>query len=427
MLIEYTKNIPSNILSYPLEPFLGECKDLDDYLFYLDEVLERIHSYFYRTLDAVKSQGGTCRGDPKITKFCSVNTLNPDVRVIVPETRRMTLKGCNIVFTGVVPTNIPLEKSKPWRTAIGLGARVTHNIVPKSPTDGGLGTTHVVAARHGTRKAFEASRHPDVHLVNPNWLWCAGDRWERPDEGCFPVPSSEEKNGKSSPVVSSRQGTPLSEQQPTGEQKNKTKQISPLAAKDFEIHGGPYDPANFLKEQISLPNFSKQELEAMDKEVEDLMQSGSDDETDSETTTPKPTTENDDGTTPPPTTTDPTTTGDSSKRKRKNSENGVEELGSVIGSKPNKMSKSSSKSSSAQSSDQSREQSSDSSSNESSGESNDEGGGGESKNASGSESGSSSSSSDDEDGEDSDSSSEEDENSMANMLERRMSECSDDS
>lgn len=250
--------------------------DLDDYLFYLDEVLEKVHFAFYSTLDAVKSKGGTALKDAEITKYCTAKTINPDVRVIVPQLRRQTLRGCNIVFTGVVPTNVPLEKSKAWKTAVSLGARVTQDIVPKKQHgDAGLYTTHVVAARHGTHKAHKAFRNPEIHLVNPTWLWCASERWEWPEESLFPVPLIDDKTSP----VSSRQGTP---QHNPFEQK--TKKISPLA-EGFEIPGG-YNPDHFLN---SLPSFSKQELEAMDKEVEGLMLSGNDsdsDEDDSVTSSP---------------------------------------------------------------------------------------------------------------------------------------------
>ncbi|XP_057290991.1 RNA polymerase II subunit A C-terminal domain phosphatase-like isoform X2 [Hydractinia symbiolongicarpus] len=237
--------------------------DLDDFLFYLDEILERVHFSFYSTLDAVKAKGGSAKNDADVTKFCTPNTLNPDSRVILPELRRQTLKGCNLVFTGVVPTNVSLEKSKAWRIAISLGARVTNEIVArKNATDNGLFTTHVVAARHGTQKAHKASRTKDIFLVNPNWLWCASERWEWPEEGIFPVPILDDKK---SPVPS-RQSTP---QHNSFEQKSK-KQISPLVGDGFELAGG-YDPDNFLEKLNPLSAFSKQELDAMDKEVEELM------------------------------------------------------------------------------------------------------------------------------------------------------------
>lgn len=243
--------------------------DLDDYLFYLDEILEKIHFSFYSTLDGVKAKGGSGVSDSEITKFCTMKTLNPDVRVIVPELKRQTLKGCNLVFTGVIPTNIPLEKSKAYKTAINLGARVDKDIVGKSSKKE-LATTHVVAARHGTHKAHKAFRNPDIFLVNPNWLWCAGDRWEAPIESLYPVPL----NGDKSSPKSSRQGTPQH-----SSNDGKSKKISPLA-QGFEIPGG-YNPDHFL-DSVNPLTFSKEELDDMDKEVEELMLSANDDNNSSE-------------------------------------------------------------------------------------------------------------------------------------------------
>ncbi|XP_066910674.1 RNA polymerase II subunit A C-terminal domain phosphatase-like isoform X2 [Clytia hemisphaerica] len=241
-------------------------KDTDDYLTYLGEILERIHKAFYETIDAVKEKGGVAKKDGEVTRFCSFGTLNPDVRVIAPQLRRQTLTDCNLVFTGVIPTNVPPEKSRPWRTAISLGARVSNDVIEaKNESEIELHTTHVVAARHGTQKAYKASKNPNqIKLVNPNWLWAANERWKRPDEADFIVPAYD----KPSPS-GSRQGTP----QHNSFEKSRNK-ISPLAQEGFELPGG-YNPENFLG------SFSKNEIDAMDKEVEDFMHSedeGSSDE-----------------------------------------------------------------------------------------------------------------------------------------------------
>ena len=187
--------------------------------------------------------------------------MNPDIRVILPELRRQTLKGCSIVFTGVIPTNCPLEKSKAWKTAVSLGARVTSHIIGKE--DDGSRTTHVIAARHGTHKAHKAYRTPEIHLVNPNWLWCSNERWEWAEESIFPVPV--EENGS---PVSSRQVTPQhSSFEIFGKTSNK-KKLSPLAEEGFEIPGG-YNP--ILQKSNPLTSLSRNDLEAMDKEVDELM------------------------------------------------------------------------------------------------------------------------------------------------------------
>ena len=245
--------------------------DPDDYLTHLGTILERIHKSFYDTLDAVKEKGGNAKKDTEITKYCSFGTVNPDVRIIAPELRRQTLSDCNIVFTGVVPTNIPLEKSRPWRTAISLGARVTNDVIEaKKAVESDLITTHVVAARHGTQKAYKASKNSDkIKLVNPHWLWSANERWTRPDESSFRVPAYD---GRPNSPANSKQGTP---QHNSFEGAGKSRKISPLVHDGFELPGG-YDPDCFLG------TFSKGELDAMDKEVEDHMRSENEESSDEE-------------------------------------------------------------------------------------------------------------------------------------------------
>ena len=253
---EILENASNKQKDNPVKKIVGDSNgtDLDDYLNYLDEILERVHFSFYSALDGVKSKGGAAIKDPEITRYCTENTINPDVRVVVPELRRQTLTGANLVFTGVVPNNMPLEKSRPWRIAISLGARVTQDIfVQKRPDQNGLFTTHVIAARHGTQKAHKASRTPGLKLVNPNWLSCCWERWERVEEGLFPVPNiflSEAKKFNnytdSPPLEESRSGKEILDT------------ISPLAS------------------------FSKEELDDMDKEVEDLLSSDGTEDDDEE-------------------------------------------------------------------------------------------------------------------------------------------------
>lgn len=371
-------------------------KDTDDYLYFLGTILERIHSAFYTTLDKVKEKGGMAKKDTEVTKFCSFGTVDPDVRIIAPELRRQTLKGCNIVFTGVVPTNVPLEKSRPWRTAVGLGARVTADVIQKkNSTEDSVFTTHVVAARHGTQKSYKASKNPDIRLVNPNWLWCASERWDRPEESIFPVPSLD---GKNSPA-GSRQGTP---QHNSFEAQKSRKQVSPLAQEGFELPGG-YDPDSFLENVNPLGSFSRGELDAMDKEVEELMQSENEHSSDEDDA------DNDDK--------GSRSSSRGSKRKRNNAKTGSGSSSSNDGENVNdkrpskKKSKQQSNKSDSANDDESSD--SDSSSSSSSSDSNDEN---NTRNSNDSSSSSSSNSSDEsDDGE---------EDRLGSMLERKISESS---
>ena len=248
---------------------------MDDYLFYLEEILERVHASFYSTVDAIKAKGGLSRQDPEITRFCTPGTISPDARTIIPSLRKEILKGTNIVFTGVVPTNIPLKNSTIYRTAVSLGANVTDSIISGSDSgsgaEGSLCTTHLVAARLGTEKAYRASKMRNVKLVGVDWLWCCAQRWEWVDERLFPVTNGSRENGIGTPDTS-RKGTPI-----LGEKhKNKGSNGNGSSERDKQLMGRNDN----LLESIFPISFNKDELEKMDKEVEEYMLS--DEEEDSE-------------------------------------------------------------------------------------------------------------------------------------------------
>ena len=147
--------------------------DEDDYLIYLEEILTRVHSAFYEVYDELKGKG--------------TNLALPDMKSVIPYVRRKILKGCNIVFSGVFPTNISPEKSRAYSVAKSLGANVQLGFTPRRDAKDPNATTHLVAARLGTSKVNQAQQSKGVHIVNPDWLWCCNDRWEIVDERLFPL------------------------------------------------------------------------------------------------------------------------------------------------------------------------------------------------------------------------------------------------
>ena len=149
-----------------------EWEDEDDYLLYLENVLQQIHTAFYKVHDQLKAASG----DP-----------GPDLKSIIPYVRKKVLKCCNIVFSGMFPTNLPPEKSRAYCVATSLGATIQPVLVARDDNDknNALATTHMVAARLGTSKVNVAAKMTGVHVVNANWLWCCAERWERVDERLF--------------------------------------------------------------------------------------------------------------------------------------------------------------------------------------------------------------------------------------------------
>ena len=249
-------------------------EDHDDYLLYLEEILRRIHDSFYEVV--ARNKKAEDKGDTSAS-------VAPDLRSIVPELRRNVLRGTNIVFTGVIPTNTPHEESQAWKIAQQFGANVSKDLLThKNISERSKRTTHVIAARPGTEKACQALRLPTVRLVNPNWLWTCAERWDWVDERLFPVENYHEykAQGNDTPT-SSRQSTPR--RHLGDEASSKNSKTTPPDESDEAIDQISDDNLKIVLNPFL--GFSRGEMEAMDKEVEDLMRSsdeeGDDDKKDS--------------------------------------------------------------------------------------------------------------------------------------------------
>lgn len=106
--------------------------DQDDHLIYLEEVLVRIHSEYYSRYEAFLRKQ---------------SSETPDIRKIVPELKGRSLEGTTIIFSGLYPTNYPMERTREWYHAKALGAKLGKTLVlnAKDPNR----TTHLIAARAG--------------------------------------------------------------------------------------------------------------------------------------------------------------------------------------------------------------------------------------------------------------------------------------
>lgn len=257
----------------------------DDYLLHLEDILSRVHAVFYETMDTIKSKTSEeAKNIPNIAKYCSPETTTPDTKLIVTELRRDVLRGANVVFTGVIPTSAKQEESQPWRIACALGANVSYSIVtPKDTKCHSDVTTHVIAGRLGTEKSYRAVKSRGIKLVNPGWLFCCNERWEWVDERLFPVEGLEKYRQQIRDQCTPR-GTPRGT---PGETVDTTAVENAL---DFDAanteglitksRSDSASSADILMSTLNpLYSFSPSEVEAMDKEVEDLM-NASDEESD---------------------------------------------------------------------------------------------------------------------------------------------------
>lgn len=143
--------------------------DDDDYLYYLEEILRRIHTAFYQMYDHM-----------------SESDRPPDLHSVIPYVKLKVLKNVNLVFSSVIPTNVRAEETVIYNLAKSFGAVVQENLV--GGADSTSATTHLVAGKWGTNKVREAQTMNNVKIVSPQWLWCCAERWERVDERLFPLP-----------------------------------------------------------------------------------------------------------------------------------------------------------------------------------------------------------------------------------------------
>lgn len=107
--------------------------DEDDHLVYLEEILARVHSDYYAKYDRY---------------LCGDSQEAPDIRKIVPELKSRVLADVAIIFSGLHPTNFPIEKTREHYHATALGAKILTQLVldPDDPDR----ATHLIAARAGT-------------------------------------------------------------------------------------------------------------------------------------------------------------------------------------------------------------------------------------------------------------------------------------
>lgn len=151
---------------------LIDIEDPDDYLLYLESILTKIHTRFYALYDETKQM--------------------PDLKSLLPKIRNEVLLGTTLVFSGLVPTQIKLEKSKAYLIARSLGASVTQQLTDE--------TTHLVASTASTFKVNAARKMSKIHIVSPDWLWTCAERWECVEERLFPLDSKKASKTRQPPA-----------------------------------------------------------------------------------------------------------------------------------------------------------------------------------------------------------------------------------
>ncbi|KAM4688644.1 RNA polymerase II subunit A C-terminal domain phosphatase [Discoglossus pictus] len=296
--------------------------DEDDHLIYLEEILARVHTdYFAKYERFLKKE---------------IDEM-PDIRKIVPELKSKVLENTVIGFSGIHPTNFPVERTREHYHARALGAKISKilNLNADDPNR----VTHLIAARAGTEKVRQAQNCKHLYVVNPDWLWSCLERWEKVEEQLFPLKEDYMKSQRTIspttfPDVHGAFQTPLFHPTPihpktqpgpevrlydpnTGKLIRKPSQGSsqspyiqaPCPPLSLPVHGEhssfrvvqPHQEELFdeelptgnpeeeqsgpcrrkrqpsMSETMPLYTLCKEDLESMDKEVDDILGEGSDD------------------------------------------------------------------------------------------------------------------------------------------------------
>ncbi|XP_033613316.1 RNA polymerase II subunit A C-terminal domain phosphatase [Fukomys damarensis] len=162
-----------------------EDTDDDDHLIHLEEILVRVHTDYYTKYDRYLNK--------ELEEA-------PDIRKIVPELKSKVLADVTVIFSGLHPTNFPVEKTREYYHATALGAKVLTQLV-MSP-DARDRATHVIAARAGTEKVRQAQECRHLHVVSPDWLWSCLERWDKVEEQLFPLADDDTRaNRENSPAT----------------------------------------------------------------------------------------------------------------------------------------------------------------------------------------------------------------------------------
>ena len=273
-----------------------EWDDNDDYLLHLEEILTRIYKAFYSMVDEGRRLSPSPSLCPDLNQGTKENPSDlspgakgklPDLKSLIPYVKRKTLKGCNIVLSGLVPLNTSPDKSYAHFVAKSLGATIQQDVVsPKQAGRKGQVTTHLVAAKPGTIKHKSALRVRGVHIVHSAWLWACNERWEQCDERLFPL-DADVSGGESSPAPHRHKkrrhlkhkrrglqggdgdGDGTGDDSDKGGKRRKTKE----SGGGGDADGQPLNSGSTFADSVHpLLAFSDEDLECMDKEVRDMFQ-----------------------------------------------------------------------------------------------------------------------------------------------------------
>lgn len=314
---------------------LLEWPDHDTYLLRLERILTDVHQEFFARKDAASESSSSSN--------CDEHQL-PSLREVMPALRRKVLSGCVLVFSGVFPMNMPLQRSKAYQIATSLGAVVqsdlqssvtaqkrrrcrkkvskkgalsrqkrvkqdcsrdsddelasasasasatvdslssTDDVIPGGDGAGSGGlTTHLVAARANTSK-WHAARRIGAALVTPDWLWACHYHWQRMPEADYELTSrcsgSNAEEGSSSDPKQSAELRKIQLREERQYAKLRSEAKRAAREEERQLAAALPRPARFDLADHPLLRMSRDDLDDMEDEV-NAADSDDDDDDDS--------------------------------------------------------------------------------------------------------------------------------------------------
>lgn len=204
------------------------------------------------------------------------------MKTLLPKIRSEVLLGKTLVFSGLVPSQIKLEKSKAYLIARSIGASVTQQLTDE--------TTHLVASTASTFKVNAARKRSKIHIVSPDWLWACAERWECVEEKLFPIDSRKASKTRQPPAHCHSPG----KHKPNCCASSSIKTLllisehvvnysninEPDVSSSEQSTSNIGEAPKFIDTINPLLKFSNDDLEAMNEDVNELIESDSSDDSD---------------------------------------------------------------------------------------------------------------------------------------------------
>ena len=208
-------NASAGDVEHPPRPRHPLLIDNDTELYHLEHALRIIHTAFFDDYNRnlATAHGGRVaelRPTPSHNKLHRPTPSSnmdlaviPDIKTLMPSLKSRVLSGVNLVFSGVVPIGVDVQKADIAIWAKSFGAQVSEEISRRT-------TTHLIAARNRTAKVRQAVRKGKgrIKIVGTHWLLDSIVQWRRLEETPYLLKTDNGEAGKPFP---DERDEPLSE------------------------------------------------------------------------------------------------------------------------------------------------------------------------------------------------------------------------